>query len=528
MLNKILANIKITTKIYLSFGLALLILCSFAIISIAEFNKISNDAIGLQKNELPRYYNSMKLATMLNEQVMNIRAYMLYRDEKFASQFQDISKQSSVLEKEVYELSRQQKNKDILSAIMSHQDRYTAICTEQIIPLVRAGNIEGAVQAGNTVINDYQEIQRLLAEYTAGKDGDINKVVDDTLADSRQARNLILVLLVIASVLSVIIGYLLIISITKPIKEVIEEMYKMGEEHDLRERYLVEGVQDEIGSLRRTFNHMLVNRRRMITEIKDSSTTLAAQSEQLSASSEQVTSAVQEVVATINQLAMTTDSQSVNTSQVNQLALGMSEMAKQGSQAVENTLQKMNLINGKVVESTTVISDLDKRSHEIGQILEVITNIADQTNLLALNAAIEAARAGEAGRGFAVVAEEVRKLAEQSAGATKDIASIVKEIKGQTRLAVDSMDQVTGVVEDGVKVSAETSSILSKIIGEIERVTVMVGEISQAAENNSDMTQNLASASQETNANIEQVSASAQHLTEMAERLREMTAVYKL
>ena len=523
-----LLNFKLATKIMISFVLVLLIVSIATFIAVFQFSKINNEIMGLNKMELPRYYNSVELAKYLDEQVMALRAYMIYADDKFEQQFLDVSKKSADLEQEIINISRQQKNKDIMTKLKYYNDEYTKVCTEQIIPSVKAGNIEAAKNGGAAVLNQYTETQRLLTEYAAGKDKDINNIVDLVDKHAASARNLVIIFLIIAIIMALAIAILLTRSITKPIKETTEEMYKMSEQNDLTERQLKINSNDEIAVLRTAFNKMLLSTRKMVLEIRESSTNLAAQSEELSATSEQVTSGVQEVVATINQLAVTVDQQNSSTSQVEHTANEMSEHARQGSQAVENTMQKMNMINGRVGDSTTVISDLAKRSHEIGQILEVITNIADQTNLLALNAAIEAARAGDAGRGFAVVAEEVRKLAEQSASATKDIANIVREIQGQTSLAVNSMDEVSNVVEDGVKVTQSTSKILSQIIEEIEHVSAMVGEISKGTDNTSNMAQSLAAASEETNANVEQVSSSAQELSNLADKLQEMTNIYKL
>ena len=523
-----LLNLKLTTKIISSFILVLLIVSIATVIAVVRFNEIKSEIMSLNEKELPRYYNSAKLEKYLNEQVMSIRAYMIYGDDKFVQQYIDVAKKATDLEQEIIKISRQQKNIDIMTKLKNEDDQYKKVCIEQIIPLVKAGNIEGAKKVGSTALGYYQETQRLLAEYASGKDKDINNIVNLVNEHATSARDLVIIFLVIAIIMAIIIAILLTRSITKPIKETTEEMYKMSEQNNLTERQLKVDTNDEIAVLRTAFNKMLLSTRKMVLEIKESSTNLAAQSEELSATSEQVTSAVQEVVATINELAANVDQQNSSTGQVNLSAREMSDKAQQGRQAVNNTMQKMNLINGKVGDSTKVISHLAKGSHEIGQILEVITNIADQTNLLALNAAIEAARAGDAGRGFAVVAEEVRKLAEQSASATKDIANIVKEIQGQTDLAVNSMDEVSNVVKDGVKVTQDTSNILSQIIEEIGNVSTMVGEISKAIENTSNMSQNLAAASEETNANVEQVSSSAQELTNMAERLQEMTAIYRL
>jgi methyl-accepting chemotaxis protein len=519
---------KLAAKIISSFILVLLVISIAALIAVYKFGVIYEEAVNLQKNEMPRYNNAYMLQKYLDQQVMELRAFMLYGDEKYALQFAETAKKASQKTQEIANASRQPKNIELMNKIKSSNDHYVEVFMQEVIPLVRAGDLPGAKEAGTTVLDEYQETQRLLQEYTDSKYTDIDKIVTSTVDDAAAVRRLVVIIITIAILIALLIAVLITRSISSPIVEVTNEMHRMGAENDLTERELQIKSNDEIGKLRVTFNKMLKDRRGMIMEISGSSNNLAAHSQQLSATSEQVTSAVQEVVGTITELASIVEEQSASSSIINRTSEEMAVKARQGSQAVDNTMQKMDLINGKVLESTAVISDLAKRSHEIGQILEVITNIADQTNLLALNAAIEAARAGEAGRGFAVVAEEVRKLAEQSAGATKDIASIVKEIQQQTELAVTSMSDVSLQVNDGVKVSQETGDVLTEIITEINQVSKMIAEISSAIENTSQMAQNLAAASEQTNANIEQVSSSAHDLTSMAERLQALTAMYKL
>ena len=117
------------------------------------------------------------------------------------------------------------------------------------------------------------------------------------------------------------------------------------------------------------------------------------------------------------------------------------DTARQGGTVVEQTLVKMKVIAESVRGTAGKVEELGKRSDQIGRIVGVINDIADQTNLLALNAAIEAARAGEQGRGFAVVADEVRKLAERTTMSTKEIATMIEAVQGDTRLAVEAMEQ---------------------------------------------------------------------------------------
>ncbi len=125
------------------------------------------------------------------------------------------------------------------------------------------------------------------------------------------------------------------------------------------------------------------------------------------------------------------------------------DAAEQGNRAVRDTLDGMQRIRSSVQATAKKIKSLGDRSLEISEIINVINDITEQTNLLALNAAIEAARAGEAGRGFAVVADEVRKLAEHSRSATKDIAALIKAIQAETNEAVVVMEEGTKEVESG-------------------------------------------------------------------------------
>ncbi len=165
---------------------------------------------------------------------------------------------------------------------------------------------------------------------------------------------------------------------------------------------------------------------------------------------------------------------------------------------VEDTLTRMRSIASSVRETAQKVQELGSRSDQIGKIVGVIDDIADQTNLLALNAAIEAARAGEQGRGFAVVADEVRKLAERTTKATKEIAEMIQSVQTETRGAVEKMQSGTQQVEKGVEVTAKAGESLKQIIGQADHVGEMVTHIATAATEQS-------SATEQVNANMEQI-----------------------
>ncbi len=144
------------------------------------------------------------------------------------------------------------------------------------------------------------------------------------------------------------------------------------------------------------------------------------------------------------------------------------------------------------------MEELGKSSDQIGRIIGVIDDIADQTNLLALNAAIEAARAGEQGRGFAVVADEVRKLAERTTKATKEIATMIRTVQDETKVAVIAMEQGTQQVEEGVTTTSKAGDSLKQIIHMSEQVDEMITHIATAATEQS-------SATEEINTNMDQI-----------------------
>ncbi len=218
----------------------------------------------------------------------------------------------------------------------------------------------------------------------------------------------------------------------------------------------------------------------------------------------------------------------------------INKWADSNSHVIQIAAAKMQDIDQVAGESKRLITKLGDRSNEIGRIVEVITGISEQTNLLALNAAIESARAGELGKGFAVVAGEIRKLAEQSKKAAEEISKLIVEVLEGTRLAVDSMNNSTAMVSEGlvtVKEADESSRKISEAVKELDRLIQTVSSITaSAAEDGHKLTstvvdirdinhnsledlKNIASASEEQLAAMQQVAASVQSIDRIAGEL---------
>jgi methyl-accepting chemotaxis protein len=252
-------------------------------------------------------------------------------------------------------------------------------------------------------------------------------------------------------------------------------------------------------------------------------TQISSSSEELAAGAQEQSAQTGEIASAVEQMAKTIVSTTRNATAAANSAKKAGEVALEGDHVVKETIAGMIKISDVVNNAAKTVQELGKSSDQIGEIVQVIDEIADQTNLLALNAAIEAARAGEQGRGFAVVADEVRKLAERTTKATKEIAVMIRQIQKDTSNAVVSMERGTIEVESGKVLAQKAGHSLNGIIQSAEEVVDVANQVAAASEEQ-------ASAAEQISKNIEgitevtqQSAQSTQEIAKAAEDLNRLT-----
>ncbi|MBS1127810.1 MAG: methyl-accepting chemotaxis sensory transducer [Nitrospirae bacterium] len=299
---------------------------------------------------------------------------------------------------------------------------------------------------------------------------------------------------------------------------------------------------DALGSVADAFNLMINGLTALVSqassvahEIQSSTGDILQASERMRRGAEQQTAQIQGASGAVNEMSHTIQRMAENAEAATQASLKATQAAVKGGSSVSETIKGMQRIRAAVQTTGKKIKGLGERSLEIGAIIEVINEIATQTNLLALNAAIEAARAGEQGKGFAVVADEVRKLAERAARATKDITSLIKGIQVETSEAVTVMEEGTREVEEGTKLADQAGAALREIEQIVKQTSGLVTDITNSAANQVKVSESVVTSmdsisklTQDTTKGVQDTVETIGRLAELSKRLTDAIGRFKL
>lgn len=552
-------KLNLRTKIVSGYLLMLIFIVVLAFTGYYSAHKVKDE---LDKANL----GITQVAKLIDKINYNVRAegnselmYLMTGQQKYIDDMLAYSKNIDTLLTNVQGISSETFKAD-LAKIDSISDQLAAN-TKSSTDAFKQGRVE---EAKKISIENGALRESLEATFAAldGKIAEEEKKYEQAQNNVLQISAVILLgLTLLSSVLAILIALVISNKIVKPIKQVVVNSNKLAK-GDFSMKEIVVDTKDEAYELAEAFNSMVKNVRHLLYEVlKDTdkisktSLELASGADRASKASEQVTLAIQEVargtseqtqfvnstteaVANVNtaieQISVGAQEQVTNitltANMVSEMARSIQEVASsahivamsaektreaadKGKNDVAYTIKGINTIKNKVFASANEeIKKLGEHSQEIGEIIQVIDEIAGQTNLLALNAAIEAARAGEHGKGFAVVADEVRKLAERSGKATKEIADLISIIQRLITSAMTAMDEGVNEVEQGTKLARSAGITLKEIDHAAEETYRQIQNISAAAEE-------ISASSQEVVKAIENVSAISQQNTAASQQL---------
>ena len=498
----------------------------------------------------------------------HIRNYILTGDKAYLKQSDDVKK---LTEDKVNELetsmnfSQAKKELGILNLALAEYDKTLNQGNEVRDKL----GIEGTLKFLSASGKRADGMDKVIDGFTNFVGSEINARIDQTKAEQKQASVILIVCNLLTLIFAVFASMILARKISRPVAMMAGLAGKVAG-GDLRSEDISYHSNDEIGDMAKAIQEMVTCLRSMVKQVVLTAKDVAAASNQLNLVSDQSAQAAQEIADTTTQLAEGAVTQTAEMNQVvrvvgdmvdhignvadnavhlSQRATKTADVAVQGKNAVAKVGSQMQLINDSVNQSAEGVKNLGQSSKQIGEIVQVISDISSQTNLLALNAAIEAARAGEHGRGFAVVAGEVKKLADQSQKAAQSITELINDIQVRIHSVVEMMEKGSGDVQNGTTEMMSTLEQFNNIASLIQELDDQVGDITKGTASASTSgnrvldsiemvkkmvgktvagTHSISAATEQQLASIEEISSSSSLLAKQAKELESMMDRFKL
>jgi len=518
---------KLESKLGLSTGvliIAMLLSAFTAHVRIEEADHLSDV---INANRIPLIMGSRDIGSHLTSTISGLQSYILFGlDPASSAAFRQSRKeQFDMAEAALTKLHQDSMHFELgadAPRLASIESGLAALkpLEEKVETLNESKTSQGTAQAYDTLQNQILPLQRSVSATITDLAQSQMIQTDAELVRLRSANRATLYTLWLATILGALIGgivsFLLARRITRAITMVAERANAIAA-GDLTGQALDLHSNDQIGTLALAMEKMQNSLCSIIGTVVSTAGSLTGNAASMRTGSDQIhrridqqSQQTQQAAAAMQEMSASIAEVSRHTQSAAETARDAAETARNGGVIVKDVLGNMHSIATAVSDTSATVGLLGDDSRKISQIVTVIDEIARKTNLLALNAAIEAARAGDQGRGFAVVAGEVRRLAESTAQATGEIASMIQGIQDRTRTAIASMESGTETVQQGVITTTQAGEALEKIIGMAERVDRMIAQIAIAASQQ-------AAAADQSSASLDSIhSLSHDNLTEMA------------
>lgn len=515
--------------------------------------------------ELPLLIADEQLVTNLHSRVSSARAYVLSNNPKDKDQFMLDSKAAEVIQNQISALNASEE----FTKLKEDTIDWRNAVINQVFSEMSNNNV---ALASENLLKLETQVQDLITRYNDTAVNRENHIIDlekNILRDGKTTLIVMSTTSIIVIILGIGAALLTARSIVTPLQVVTKRMGFIAQ-GKLNLPELENPYKDEIGQLIDSTNQMTASTRNLLNEINQVSHTVTHQSDDLTHSSIEVTQASEQVATITEELASGAELLARNASNLTNTMLSFTEkineantegqyiqnsfheiltLTQQGIDLMNASTKQMSFIDKVVHASVDRVSELNKDTEEISQLVSVIQEVATQTNLLALNAAIEAARAGEHGKGFAVVAEEVRSLAEQSSKHVVNITEIVGRIQNETSNVSDSLKESYTEVENGsnqIQSTNQTFSYITQAVTEmVERINHVsdnltnisndtsiinesVEEIAATAQESAASVEETSASTEQTNAAMQEVAASSEELAKLAEQLNALVNQFEI